>query len=51
MSEINNAPFSKIDKLGKEIKIPSKEIHVGDILKIYEHETIPADMVLLCKLK
>ena len=49
-AEINKAPYSKIDLNGQEIKVPSKKILVGNIVKIYEHETTPADLILLCKL-
>lgn len=45
----NGVKYKKVIKEGKVVKVASKNLRVGDIIKLDDGETVPADLVLLCK--
>ena len=42
-----SAPYARVIREGSEVKIPSTEIVVGDILKLHEGDRVSADAILL----
>lgn len=45
--DINNKRYEKLRKDGSFRKTKSETLKVGDIIKIYQNERVPADLVLL----
>jgi len=45
--ELNNTKYEKLKKDGTIKKIAAATLKVGDIIKIYQNERIPADLILL----
>lgn len=45
--ELNNKKYEKLKSDGSFVKTHAANIKVGDIIKIYQNERIPADLVLL----
>jgi phospholipid-translocating ATPase len=45
--DINNRKYEKLRKDQTFKKVSSSKIKVGDIIKVYQNERIPADMILL----
>lgn len=45
--DINNKKYEKLRKDQTFKKVSSSKIKVGDIIKVYQNERIPADMILL----